>query len=165
MVVGKVGRRSPRSLCNFLDSRRQNRIVRLNGDGEPAVRLRIFMATVDLGLARKGGKLHERTPHHRVGCFEDPAATEREKRVAAESDLVFLEIIGDVSERMSGGLDDLGGARSDTRIFPLLHLMIEERDSRRVLGRPPYSQAWEFHLQFRNPLDVIGVMMGDQHVR
>ena len=123
------------------------------------------MPAVDLGLAWKGGKLDERTPHHSVRRFEHPAATEREKRVAAEGDLVFLEIIGDMSERMSGGLDDLRHERSDARIVAFLHQMIEERNSRRVLGWPPYPQRREFRLDLRNPLDVIGVMMGDQHVR
>ena len=166
MVVGTVGRRSPRSLRDLLDPRLQDRIVGLDGDGEPAVRLGVFMAAVDLGLAGKSGELGERAPHHRIGRFEHPAATEREQRIAAEGDLVVLiEMIGDMAERMPGRFDDLRRERPDARGVPLLHLVIEEGNARRVLGRAPHPRVGKLRLELRNALDVIGVMMGDEDIR
>ena len=141
MVVGKVGRRSARNLRDLLDSSLQNWIVGFDGDGEPAIRLGVFMAAVDLGLARKGGKLGQRTPHDRKGRLEHPAAAQREQRVAAEGDCVVLEMIGDMTERMAGGFDDVRSERTDAGRVPFLHLVIEERDARRVLGRTPNLRA------------------------
>ena len=63
------------------------------------------MAAINLGLAGKGGKLHERAPHNRIGGLEDTSAPEREQRVAAEGDFVLVEIIGDMAERMPRRLD------------------------------------------------------------
>ena len=54
--------------------------------------------------------------------------------------------------------------RSDAGRVPFLHLMIEEGDSRRILGRTPYLRVREFRPDVRNALNVIGVMMGDQDV-
>ena len=47
---------------------------------------------------------------------------------------------------------------------PFLHLMIEEGDARRILGRAPHLRVWEFCPDIRYALNVIGVMMGDQDV-
>ncbi len=164
IVVGKVARRSARSRRDFLDPSLEDRIVGFDGDGEPAICLSVFMAAVDLGLAGKGGELGQRAPHDRKRRLEHAAATKGKQRVAAEGHCVVLEMISDMTERVAGGFDDFRSQGSDLGRVPLLHLAIEERDSRRVLGRTPYFRVWEFCPDVRNALDVIGVMMGDQDV-
>ena len=77
---------------------------------------------------------------------------------------VFLEMIGDVAERMPGGFDDFRSSDPTLSRVPFLHLMIEERDPRRVLRRTPNLRVREFCPHVRNALNVIGVMMGDQDV-
>ena len=164
IVVGKVGRPSARSRATSSTRAFKNRIAGLDGDGEPAVRLRVFMAAIDFGLAGKGGKLHERAPHDRVGRLEHAAAPEREQRVAAEGDLVLVEMIGDVPERMSRRLDHFRRERADAGEVAFGHPLVEKRNPRRVLGRSPHPQIGELRLQLRNALNVVGVMMGDEDV-
>src|ERR1700677_1050381 len=90
---------------DLLDSSLEDRIGGFDGEGEPAIRLSIFMTAVDLGLAGKGGKLGERTPHDRKRRLEHAPATKRKQRVAAEGDRVLFEMVGDMAERMPGGFD------------------------------------------------------------
>ena len=139
MVVGNVGRRAARSLATSSIRAFKAGLRGFDGRGEPAVRLGVFMAAVDPGLAGKGGELHERAPHDRMGRLEHAAATEGEQRVAAEGDIVLIEMIGDVAERMPGGLDDLRSERPDAGRVAFLQLMIEKRDARRVFAPVPIS--------------------------
>ena len=165
MVVGKVGLALRAQLSDLLDASLQGRIVWLDGDGEPAVRLGVFMATVDPRGVRKRGQLGQRAPHDRKGRFEYAAATQREERIAAEGGFIVLKMIGDMSERMPGCFNDLCLERPYARDVSLLHLVIEERNARSVLGRAPHLRAWKLCLQFRHALNVIGVMMGDEDLR
>ena len=122
------------------------------------------MAAVNLGLAGKGGKLGQRVPHDRIGRLKHAPATEGEQRVAAEGNCVFLEMIGDMTERVAGGFDDFRSEGTDLGRVPFLRLVIEERDSRRILGRTPHLRVGEFRPYVRHALNVIGMMMGDQDV-
>ena len=92
------------------------------------------------------------------------AASEREQRVAAEGNCLFIEMVGDMAQSMPWGFDDLRFKRSDAGLVPLLHLAIKERNARHILGRTPHFRVWKFCLDVRDALDVIGVMVGDQYI-
>src|SRR3546814_19487137 len=59
------------------------------------------MGAVDPGVVGQGEELLQAAPHLRRGALEQPAAAEREQRVAAEQRLGRREPEGDMAARMA----------------------------------------------------------------
>src|SRR3546814_13058441 len=59
------------------------------------------MGAVDPGVVGQGEELLQAAPHLRRGALEQPAAAEREQRVAAEQRLGRREPVGDMAARMA----------------------------------------------------------------
>mgnify|MGYP003109501228 CR=1 FL=1 len=134
-------------------------VVRLNGKGETAVCLRIFMGAIDTGAVRQGAEFFEAVPHLLRCAFKKPTAAEREQRIAAEQRIGIFKPVGDMADCMSRHFKYPGRFGAKFKDVAIFKADINARNARRVLFRP-HNGAPCFFLQRQISAGMVTMMVG-----
>eukprot|EP00966_Prymnesium_polylepis_P212747 4927157-Prymnesium_polylepis.1 len=139
LSIGLAGRRNglvSNSTAIVVGTRR---VVGLDGESKPEIGLSVLVCAVDGRLGWERGKSPQRVPSLCGGAFEQPAAAEREQRVADESDAGVRHVVGNVSERVAAHVDDLDCGRAQLERVAAAEWGVDTRD---LMG----LSCWSEHL-------------------
>ncbi|CCV11278.1 hypothetical protein MESS4_310015 [Mesorhizobium sp. STM 4661] len=122
------------------------------------------MAAIDDRLGRKCGQLLQRFIHHRRLAFEQPAAAQRKQRVGGERHFRCRQMIGDMTRRVAGRLDDLDLFVAETDDRALADGLVDAGDLC-LFGLRPDNAQLEALLQRQIGFDMVGMVVGGQDHR
>jgi hypothetical protein len=121
------------------------------------------MPAVERGGRVERLELAHRGEHLLQGPLEDPAAAEREQRIAREDRLLRGQVEGDVALGMAGAAHYLNAASGPGKRIAARYRGVETGDTV-SLFRWPDDGAAKFLLQGQISINMVGVVMGGENV-
>ena len=151
-------------LVDLLGALLQRRVLRLDGEREAGVGLRVLVAAVDHGLLGQRHQLLQRLPHHLRVALDDAAAADGEQRVADEGHAGRGDPVGDVAGGVAGRVEHAHLVRAELERVALAHLRVDAGDLGRLAARAD-DGALGLGLERQVAVGVVAVVVGGQDVR